>query len=285
MSKQFTDEVVSRMTPEIIPIVKDAKRSINIAFTRIEAALDLVHQIKKIREGIHVELYTGFDKTSPGTIWRLEELLERNVKVYWSPDIMEDAFTLDGILHLVKRDEIVNRGVRYRFTKAGYFRVIRGKLVRGQNLSPSSSFNALLVLEKERGRRYPIFINKEDLDPNIGSNSVVKMAFISIIADRTLSGAPPPMSVFLECIAINSLDQSKNGNPLEWINAKDVIDGLLNEINLLKKDIRSQDVRMQAKKKIQAYLKKNLIYIELDDERYLNKIIDKTSVSEVLRIK
>jgi len=279
LSNQFTDEVVSRMTPEIIQTVKDAKRSINIAFTRIEAALDLVHQIKKIREGIHVELYTGFDNTSPGTIWRLEELLERNVKVYWSPDIREDAFTLDGILHLVKRDKIVNQGVRYRFTKAGYFRVIRGKLVRGQNLSPSSSFNALLVLEKERGRRYPIFINKDDLDLNIGSNSVVKMAFISIIADRTLSGAPPPMSVFLECIAIKSLDRSKNGNPLEWINARDVIDGLLNEMNLLKKDIRNQDVRMQVKKKIQAYLKMNLIYIELDDERYLNKIIDKTSVS------
>ena len=265
------------MTPEIIPIIKEAKRSIDIAFTSIETALDLVYQIMKIRENVRVELFTGFENISLDEIWRLEELLERNVKVYWFPDIREDAFTLDGILHLVKSGKIVNLGVRCRFTKAGYFRVIRGKLVRGQNLSPSSNFDALLILEKERGRKYPIFINKENLNPNIGLNTVVEMAFISIIADRTLSGAPPPMSVFLECIAIKSFDQSDDGNPLKWINARDVIDGLLNEMNLSKEDTLSQDLRIQAKKKIQAYLKKNLIYVELDDERYINKMIDKTS--------
>jgi hypothetical protein len=285
LSKQSASEVVSRMTPKIILLIKNAKRSINIAFTSLDTALDLVHQITTIMKGLPIELYTKFENTSSDEIWRIEKLLERNVKVYWSPDIREDAFTLDGILHLVERDEIVNLGVMHRFNKAGYFRIIRGKLIKGQNLSPSSSFDALLVLEKERNRKYPFFINKENLDPNISPNTEVEMAFISIIADRTLSGAPPPMSVFLECIAIKSFGQSDDGNPLEWINARDVIDGLLNEMNLSKEDTRRQDLRMQTKKKIQSYLKKNLIYVELDDERYINKMIDKTSVSEVFRIK
>ena len=261
------------MTEEVILFAENARRSIRLAFVNYETALAVVTQVANILKGVRIELYLKFEGSGQESIWRFEELITKGVKIYWSPELGEDAFTVDGILHIIK-NKIVNLGVRYRFSKAGFFRILKGKLVKGQQLIDCSSFEALLVLEKEGGLRYPIFISKKILPLNARSGDTVEIAFLSIIADRTLAGDPPPMSVFFEGLAIKLVKQSLNDLPLEWINSRDAINKLLNGINPPEGNLPEDEWRRVSKKKIFSSLKKELIYIDFDDERYINKMLD-----------
>ena len=262
------------MTEEVISFAEKARRSIRLAFVNFETALTVATQVANTLKGVRTELYLKFEDSDSDSIRRLEELIAKGVKIYWSPDIRDDAFTIDDILYRIKENKIVNLGVRYRFSKAGFFRILQGKIVKGQELTDSSSFDSLLVLEKEGGSRYPIFIGKKILPPNKRSGDIVEIAFLSIIADRTFAGAPPPMSVFLEGLAIRLVKKSLNDVPLEWIKSQDAIDKILIDISLPKGKIREDEWRRVSKKKILSSLKKELIYIDLDDERYINKMLD-----------
>jgi hypothetical protein len=262
------------LTEEVISFAEKARRSIRLAFVNFETALAVATQVANTLKGVRTELYLKFEDSDSNSIRRLEELITKGVKIYWSPDIREDAFTIDGILYIIKKNKIVNLGVRYRFSKAGFFRILKGKIVKGQELTDSSSFDALLVLEKEGGSRYPIFIGKKILPPNISSGDTVEIAFLSIIADRTFAGAPPPMSVFLEGLAIRLVKKSLNDLPLEWIKSRDAIDILLIGISPPKGNVREDEWKRVSKKKIFSNLKKELIYTDLDDERYINKMLD-----------
>ncbi|MDE1852771.1 MAG: hypothetical protein KGI38_03365 [Thaumarchaeota archaeon] len=266
------NQVSHSLTDEFVELVSRARRTITIGLSDENITTHVVSGlIATSNLQAEVELYVKLDDWGSRQTGEWEKMLAKGVQVFWDPDLNRNIATIDGIRYSLEESGarcIESRG--FNFRKTGFFGVILGKLESGQRLAGGRGFHFLMIIE-QGGKRYPMFVTRDRLFSHLRAGDVLRVAYLSIVGDRTFSGNSPPAEVFLEALSIEQIERHRDNKNLVWSSAKDVIDNLLAEtvVQPLKRE-KKKDAWMEATRiKISSDLRKRMIYIDADDERYL----------------
>lgn len=261
------------MAGEFSQLVSRARHTVRIGLSDENTAIQIVSELAGLSHWqAEVELYIRFDNwKGPGQFRELEKLLAKGVQVFWNPEVERSGTMIDGVHYSLEADgarAVESRSSKFR--KAGFFGVLLGELAGGQRLAGGRGFPTLIIVE-QRGMRYPVFVGRDRLPSDLSVGDVLRVAYLSMVGDRTLSGSSPPTEVFLEALFIEQIGRRRNNKPLLWSSAKDVIDDLLAEFVVfpLKSEKKEEAWMGATRAKILSNLRKRMVYIDADDERYL----------------
>lgn len=263
---------------EIESLVAKAARPPVFGFAGLKVALSIGAELVRTRRGVEgMQFYLRFgDRITLEEADRLAGLASEGVGILWDPDIERNLAVIGGTEYAVEMDGLRPMGpAKVRFSKAGFFDTARAKAVRAQKLEASSGFYAMLILERGERTHYPLFARREVLPPALRSGDAVNAAYLSVVGERTVSGWHAPAEVFFEALAIRVLHSSPSHPPLPWANAREAIDRVLSDFDKPpsgggKKAEAWQRVATDA---VRSALKKEMIYLDADDERYMYREI------------
>lgn len=264
--------LVSRnLANESFEIMSKAKHSVKVALSDEDKATQVVSVLGAVSHcRAQVELYVKFDNWSPGGLEEWERILSKGVQVFWDPEVDRSVATIDG-LHYSLEDAGATRveSKGFRFRKIGFFGILRGKLVVGQRIGGDRGFPVLIVIE-QGGGRYPVFVGRGRTPSELEAGDTLRVAYLSIVGERTFSGSSPPAEVFLEALSVERIERHREGKPLVWLSAKNAIHELLAESSMPPSKGKKKEAWIDAARaRILSSLRKRMIYIDADDERYL----------------
>jgi len=119
--------------------------------------------------------------------------------------------------------------------------------------------------------RYPLFVGADVLPRGLMTGDTVEVAYLSIVGERTLGGWHAPAEVFLEALTVELLHSSPNHPPLTWVSAREAIDSALSQFE---KPPTGGSKKAEAWQKaattaVLSSLRRETIYLDADDERYM----------------
>ena len=202
----------------------------------------------------------------------LGDLASKGISILWDPYVTRDIAVIGGVRYALEKEGLRSLGpARFSFKKAGFFDVMWAKAVRAQKLRESSGLVAMLILEREEGKTYPLFLAAGTLPHDLRSGDTVEVAYFSVVGERTLAGSPAPAEVFLEAIAVELLHSSLSHLPLTWVSAHEKIDGALSDFEPPPTggSKKTEAWKKAAKAAVTSSIRKEMIYLEWEDERYI----------------
>lgn len=262
------------MAQEIASLASKSAQPMIFGFVDLKEALRMGDQITGLPSGTQgTEFYLKFaNRISLGEMHALKDLASKGIGILWDPHITRNIAVIGGIQYALEKDGLRSLGsVRSSFSKAGFFDVMRAKAVRAQKLRESSGLVAMLILEREEGKNYPIFFAAGALPHGVRSGDTVEVAYLSVVGERTLAGLPAPAEVFLEAIAVELLHSSPSHPPLPWVSAHEKIDGAMSDFEPPPTDgsKKTDAWKRAAKAAVTSSVRKEMIYLDWDDERYI----------------
>lgn len=271
--------VASHLTEELSELIFKARHAIRLGLSDGLKAKQVVSVLAAApRFQAEVEVYAKFQNWNLGRLDEWGTILTKGAQVLWDPEVDGNMATIDGVhysLEGIGARRVDSNG--FRFRKAGFFGILEGKLASGQKLARNGGFPSLIIVEQDRGR-FPMFLGKDRLPSDLRAGDVLRIAYLSIAGDRTFSGVSPPTEVFLEAVFVERIERHRNGKPLAWTLAPKAIDDLLTGFQMPPLKSRKKGAWLEAAKaKILSDLKKRMVYIDADDERYLYSGIQEKS--------
>ena len=259
---------------EIASLASKAKQSSVFGFADLAEALRVGSQLVRLSgETPRTEFYLRFaSRISVEETHALRDLASEGISILRDPDITRNTALIGGVQYALEKGgprSLGSAGVR--FNKAGFFGVARAKVARAQRLRESSGLAAVLILEKEEGRKYPLFLATGVLPHGLRSGDTVEASYLSVVGERTLAGSPAPTEVFLEALAVELLHSSPSHPPLPWVSAREKIDSAISDFA---PPPTGGSKKTEAWKKavtvaVTSTLRKGTLYMDWDDERYM----------------
>jgi hypothetical protein len=262
------------LAEEIASLASKAARPPVFGFSNLTDALWVGAQpIRFPREVRQAEFYLKFaGSISLEEMHAPRDLVSEGISIPWDHDITRNTALIGGVQYALEKDALRSLGsTRVRFSKAGFFHVARAKVAHAQRLSESSGLAAVLILEREEGRKYPLFLAAGILPHGLRSGDTVEAAYLSVVGERTLAGSPAPAEVFLEGLAVELLHSSPNHPPLAWVSAREKIDCALSDFEPPPTggNKKTEAWRKAATAAVKSSLRKGMVYTDWDDERYM----------------
>lgn len=268
---------------EIASLASAAKQPSVFGFADLAEALRVGSQLVRLSgETPRAEFYLRF--ASPISLEEthaLRDLSSEGIRILWDPDVTRNTALIGGAQYALEKGGLRSlESARVRFDKAGFFGVTRAKVARAQRLRESSGLAAVLILEREEGRKYPMFLATGVLPHDLRSGDTVEASYLSVVGERTLAGSPAPTEVFLEALTVELLHSSPSHPPLPWVSARENIDRAISDFE---PPPAGGSKRMEAWKKaatvaVTSSLRKGTLYMDWDDERYMHGEIERKAV-------
>ena len=263
------------MSYEVLSLSSKAVGTTSFAFTDLADAFSLGSELVRSPGRLkRTEFYLSFSKRiNLEEMNTLKELASSGISIIWDPYVTRNVALIDGIQYALEKSRVrrmVSAGAY--LNKLGFFNVKRAKVVRAQRLGNSSGFSALLILEGEEGTTLPLFVPMGMLPSGLRSRDTVEVAYLSVAGDRTVEGKPSPAEIYTEALAIELFRSTSNHEPLAWVSASEEIDQILSEFEQPPpgggKKLESWQRSVRAA--VTFSLRKELIYMEADDERHIH---------------
>jgi hypothetical protein len=266
------------LVQQIASLAAKASRPPVFGFANLEAALGLGAQLTRFPTGPRgIELYLKFHgPIRPEEVRRLKDLASGGISILWDPDINRDIAVIGGQQYALEENGLHDLGpAEVRFKKAGFFDTLRAKARSAQKLGETSGLSAMIILERGEGKRYPLFVGTGVLPEGLRTGDTVEAAYVSIVGERTLAGWHAPAEVFLEALSVELLHSSLNHPPLAWVNAREAIYRVLSRLEAppAAGGKKSEAWQKAATAAVLSSLKKEIIYLDADDERYMYREI------------
>ncbi|MDG7024662.1 MAG: hypothetical protein JRN45_09120 [Nitrososphaerota archaeon] len=259
---------------EIASLASKAARPLVFGFVDLTSALRVGAQMLRLPGGPQgVKFYLKFaNRVNLEEMHALGDLASKGISILWDPYVTRDIAVIGGVRYALEKEGLRSLGpARFSFKKAGFFDVMWAKAVRAQKLRESSGLVAMLILEREEGKTYPLFLAAGTLPHDLRSGDTVEVAYFSVVGERTLAGSPAPAEVFLEAIAVELLHSSLSHLPLTWVSAHEKIDGALSDFEPPPTggSKKTEAWKKAAKAAVTSSIRKEMIYLEWEDERYI----------------
>jgi len=263
------------LSHEVLSLSSKAVGTPLFAFTDLADALSLGRELVRSPGRLkRTEFYLSFSKRiNLEEMSMLKELASSGISIIWDPYVTRSIALIDGIQYAIEKSRVRRMASAGAYlNKLGFFNVIRAEVVRAQRLGSSSGFSALLILEGEGGTTLPLFVPRGMLPSGLRSRDTFEVAYLSVVGDRTVEGKPSPAEVYTEALAIELYRSTSNHEPLAWVSASEEIDQILSELEQPPpgggKKLESWQRSVRAA--VTYRLRKELIYMEADDERHMH---------------
>lgn len=259
------------LTENLWELVSNAKHSVKIGISS-ESHLDQVASglTKASKSHANVELHARSFGVNPSRVDMWEKLLANGVQVTWDPDLDHSALSIDGICYHFEEGELRRVDAKdFRFGRAGFFGILKGRLECGQRLAGKDGFSYLLVIERDE-KRYPLFAGKDIVSSDLGTGDTLRVAYLSLAGDNTYSGRTAPTEVFLEALSVEVSKPHHNKQPMLWLTTRDEIARFLEDLPVPSFTTKKKEAWVETTRtRIALSLKKRMLYVDADDERYL----------------
>jgi hypothetical protein len=267
------------LTQEIVSLYSRAIGTPSFALADVADALCLGSELVRMPGQLKkAEFYLNFNNSINLEQMRaLKELASAGISVFWDPYVTRNVAIIGGILYELEKNSVRRvDSAEARFNKLGFFNFTLAEAVRAQRLGSQSGFSAVLILEVG-GTALPLFVPEGVLPTGLMSRDTVEVAYLSVVGDMTVEGRPSPAEVYSEALAIQLFRPAPNRVPLAWVSAREEIDLILKEFGHPPQvgGKKLESWQREARDAVIGRLRKELIYMETDDERYMYAKIGK----------
>lgn len=241
-----------RANKKLIIISKDGKLIVE-SRAKILDALN-THQ--------RIEIYLDFsfiDKNDLVLMNTLEECSMLGADVYWS-DISEDSEYETDNAECAREEN--------RRNILGYFYTVTGRIISVQRLEEADGFGLLVrLLPIGSSNALSVFVPSSLLPIDVGTGSIIKVWYLTNIAERSTLGYFAPAEIFAECIHLRIIGKGRIKRN-DWISTKDIVDQILTGLAIKGSSSLGES---EIKFLINERLKNEVLYISPSDELYIIK--------------